>query len=280
MFLIDSYTPFLQSVIACPISKEPLERRNDELLAPCGFIYPNGDLRVGLEFTDDWNKGQRSFESQLQVWLNKTENSPDFLARYDNETADIYEHIKLTGKVLDVAGGFSTAAIQGSANLDTYISLDVYPSLWSSLAPYKRFMEHYSLVRNLPRITACAEFLPILTGSIDTVHMRSCVDHFANPRLALRESYRVLKPNGKIIIGIALEGAYKKEAYGIYENLKRIIKKTEVLREIHEKLFDHHMFHPTHENIRELLCSAGFIINKEVWSKSYHNVIYLEAYRK
>lgn len=37
------------------------------------------------------------------------------------------------------------------------------------------------------------------------------------------------------------------------------------------------MFHPTIGSLRYLIWRDGFWIEKEVWQKTYHNVIYLQA---
>jgi SAM-dependent methyltransferase len=53
-------------------------------------------------------------------------------------------------------------------------------------------------------ICADAEFLPIQQMSFDVVHMRSCIDHFLNPELALFEAHRVLQRTGQLIVGASL----------------------------------------------------------------------------
>ncbi len=279
MFLIDNYSPFFESVAACPISKEPLRREGDILLSPCGFAYRYGDLRVGLDFSEDWIKRQADFERGQERWLARTEADPAYHAAVDQEVADVYAAIEIIGNVLDVAGAFGMVAQQAQIEPETYVSVDAFPFIWSRLAPYKQFCTHYSECAGLTRVPAFAEFLQIRTGVMDVVHMRSCLDHFANPLLALREAFRVLKPGGKIIVGISLEGAYKKEALGVYDVLKQFVKRNAVTQEFHKRLFDHHMFHPTLDAVHDLIARAGFTVKQEVWQRAYYNVLYVEAVR-
>src|SRR6266581_6966026 len=270
-FLIDNYSPFLASVAACPISKEPLTLSHDILTAPCGLKYCNGDLRVGLDFSITWAKSQDTFKKYQRRWLSSTEKSPGYHKSVDDEVSDVYSAIQLSGNVLDVAGGFGMVVKQACLDPETYISVDALPFLWSDLEPYKSFCSHYSVCAQLCRVPAYAEFLPILSGTMDVVHMRSCFDHLSNPNLALKEAYRVLKKNGTLVIGISLEGAYKKNTQGTYDAFKALVKRNWILRELYEALFDHHLFHPTLPNLTDALDKSHFAIVQKVWQKAYFN---------
>lgn len=273
--LIDNFSQFLGAVLVCPISKEPMTRLGDDFHAPAGFVYKNGDLRVGLEFNRDWANGQRAFERWQQRRLSG--KGAEYFAAIDAETVDVYEAIRLHGKVLDVGGGLGTAAAQAGIDKQSYISIDAFPLLWRDMLVYRGVTSHYAQCADLCRVPAHAEFLPIASGTMDFVHMRSCLDHFANPTLALREAYRVLGKNGHVVVGISLEGAYKKENKTSYEKFKAFVKRNGVTREIYERLFDHHQFHPTHESVKALLTQAGFLITKEHWACAYHGVLYVSA---
>ena len=56
-----------------------------------------------------------------------------------------------------------------------------------------------------------------------------------------------------------------------------MVMRNGVLREVYERLFDHHEFHPTRESIHALLAQADFRVTQEVWQAAYHNVLYLVA---
>lgn len=271
---------FLRERLACPISKTPLTLDGDGLLsAPCGFKYVENDFRVGLEFSSDWSKGQTEYESFERRWLEMV-NCHEKLIDLDNETADVYREIKMLGHVLDVGGAYGFVIKQADLDPNCYISIDPINMDWKRLQKYAHVAEHYAICEAAARIRGFAEFLPFVDASFDFVHMRSCIDHFANPGLALKEAFRVLKRGGRLVIGISLEGSYKKNQTGIKGLVKRMASKSPAIRRAIEIIkHDHHMFHPTRDSLIELIESNGFKIEKEVWQQAYYNVIYLQAVR-
>jgi len=255
-----------------------MTRRGDILFAPCGFEYKSGDFRVGINFRKDWESGQSFYENFHERNLIKNEGKLDIYKKIDNETNDVYNKIILQGDVLDVGGGWG--ALIKQANLDPirYISVDPLPAQWRQLKRFKQFTDHYSICANAARLVGYAEFLPLADGTFDVVHMRSCLDHFSNPILSLQEAYRVLRENGKLVIGLSLEGAYKKVDLSNFEKFKNFIKRLPLADSIREWVIpDHHMFHPTYENLIKMIELTSFKITQEVWQSSYHNVIYFEA---
>jgi ubiquinone/menaquinone biosynthesis C-methylase UbiE len=272
---------FLSDRLVCPISKQPLMLNDDDglLYAPCGFKYWQNDLRVGLEFSKDWSVGQSEYESFERGWL-KTVNHPEKLLALDHETVDVYDEIKMGGDVLDVGGAYGFVIRQAGLNPDRYVSLDPIDMDWNRLHKYEHIIQHYSICQATTRIRGFAEFLPFADATFDFVHMRSCIDHFANPNLALMEAFRVLRRGGRLVVGISLEGSYKRDQVGFKGFVKRMASTSLVLRQMIDIVkHDHHMFHPTRDSLGELIEQNGFKIEKEVWQKAYHNVIYLQAAR-
>jgi ubiquinone/menaquinone biosynthesis C-methylase UbiE len=83
--------------------------------------------------------------------------------------------------------------------------------------------------------------------------MRSVVDHFADPYLALKEAYRVLKPNGRLMIGLSIV-------------------------ELPAGTEDDHAFRLSYNHLMDLLSLTGFAVEKERWQKPpWTYVIYLSA---
>lgn len=271
---------FLSNRLICPISKTLLTLNDDGLLtAPCGFRYRQNDFRVGLEFSNDLSEGQSEYESFEKHWLN-TVNHPEKLLGLDSETADVYDEIKMDGDICDVGGAYGFVIKQAGLDPNRYVSIDPINMDWDRLREYGHISEHYSICQGAARIRGFAEFLPFVDASFDFVHMRSCIDHFANPNLALMEAFRVLRRGGRLVVGISLEGSYKKDQAGLRGLVKRMASKSLALRQMIEIVkHDHHMFHPTRESLRELIERNGFKIEKEVWQQAYHNVIYLQAIR-
>lgn len=271
---------FLSNRLACPISKAPLTLNENGLLsAPSGFSYSRYDFRVGLEFSKGWREGQSEYEAFEKCWL-KMVNHPEKLSSLDSETADVYDEIKMYGDILDVGGAYGFVIKQAGLDPDRYVSLDPIDMNWDRLREHAHVNAHYSICQSAAKIRGFAEFLPFVDASFDFVHMRSCIDHFANPKLALMEAFRVLRRGGRLIVGISLEGSYKKDQTGLKGLIKRMASKSLALRRMIEIVkHDHHMFHPTRESLRELIERNGFKVEKEVWQKAYHNVIYLQAVR-
>lgn len=83
-----------------------------------------------------------------------------------------------------------------------------------------------------------------------------------------------------MVVGISLEGSYKKDQVGLKAFIKRLASKSSALRQMIEIIkHDHHMFHPSRESLKELIESNGFKIEKEIWQQAYHKVLYVQAVR-
>ena len=270
---------FLTKRLVCPISKVPLLLNDNLLSTPSGLTYCDNDFRVGLEFSRDWSTGQAEYEFLEKRWLD-TVNNPQKLLDLDAETSDIYNQIQIHGDVLDVGGAYGFVIKQANLDPSRYVSIDPINMDWKRLEEYEHVSAHYSICKSAVRIRGFAEFLPFTDSSFDFVHMCSCIDHFANPKLALTEAFRVLRLNGRLVIGISLEGSYKKKKAGIKGFIKRLASRFQWLQYI-IKVFrpDHHMFHPTKQSLEKLVVQNGFVIEKEVWQQAYHNVIYIQAVR-
>lgn len=249
------------------------------LSAPCGFKYRENDFRVGLEFSRDWSDGQSKYESAEKSFL-KRFNHPKKLSDLDSELADVYDEIKMFGDVLDVGGAYGFVIKQAGLDPSRYVSIDPVDTDWNRLREYGHIEAHYSVCKVATRIRGFAEFLPFADASFDFVHMRSVIDHLANPNLALMEVFRVLRRGGRLVVGISLEGSYKIDRTRLRDLVKYIASKSQTFRNLIRLLrLDHHMYHPTIDSLRDLIDRNGFKIEKEVWQKAYHNVIYLQAAR-
>lgn len=274
--LIDNFSSDLLARLVCPISREALIQDGNVLRTSSGFAYPNGDFRAvaGDMSLTDWGKGQRHYEEYNRSWLSRDEA---FYQSSDKETIGLYREIPLTGDVLDVGGGFGLVTVQAALDPSKIVCIDPMVCLWDRLpaSPYKT---HYAKLSAVTRIPGYAEHLPFPNATFDTVHMRSCLDHFANPHRALLEARRVLKPKGKLVVGLAMEGAFKLDHSGFVNVAKRKLKES-VIGDIYERFFDQHMFHPTEESLRALLSGAGFQIDQWILQKGYSGVVYLSATR-
>jgi SAM-dependent methyltransferase len=275
--LSQNLNEFVLSRMVCPISKKPLRQEGDDFIAPCGFRYEQGDFRVGLGFQDIWSEGQKHYEEVAS----KDAASPqgDFELA-DREVVEVYDRIEIGGDVLDVGGWWGILPKQTSLDITRYAVIDPMVCAWDELPADSKFARHYSMVQSVPRVLGNAEFLPFGDATFDLVHMRSCLDHFANPALALQEAYRVLRPGGRIVIMLALEGTYKKTNPTAKQRLKNVLVSLPGGWALFEWLVhDHHIFHPTYDGLQKLMRDAKFTQLQEVWPSAWHNLIYVEARR-
>jgi arsenite methyltransferase len=112
---------------------------------------------------------------------------------------------------------------------------------------------------NVELITASAEKLPFASASVDMVISNLGINNFENPHLVFAESYRVLKPGGKLTLTTNLNGHWK-EFYAVcYETLQQMGKEhlVPLLRADEEH-------RGTTERVAALFVESGFRINKQV----------------
>jgi len=284
-------------LLACPLSKGPLVRLDDgSQQSLAGFVYRDEDFRIPLTFADDWAHGQAEYEIMNDASLSSAEKLSGFYEAIDTEVVAIYEQIPLEGMLLDVAGGYGTLRRQAQISVENYVSVDTLLMDRRTLAvTAPEFFAHYALGDSATSIQAHAEFLPFMEGTFDTVHMRSCLDHFAAPQIALFEAYRVIRPEGRLVIGIALEGAYPlknvqnstnrrldaRVAEFIKDQVRHSDRIYSLARKFKSKLgigeHDHHSFHPTYDSLLQLITTSGFKVTHEVWQADYHGVLYIGA---
>ncbi|MDQ1709278.1 MAG: ubiE/COQ5 methyltransferase family, partial [Frankiaceae bacterium] len=278
--------PKLEEVLVCPLSKQPMTLLDGDYEAPSGLRWTGGDFRVPLDFSHVWEHGQHEYEVFNDKWLRHGESTAGGWDAVDAETREIYAQLPLEGEVLDVAGQLGTVATQAGVSPEDFVCIDTMRFDFAEIEQkFPRFAAHYSAARAGGHVQANAEFLPIRDTSFDTVHMRSCLDHFAAPQLALLEAYRVLRRGGALVIGLSLEGAYKfgddsvepvreRSAVGrakrtaidvLKKNPAAFQKAMAVRAKVLGGDHDHHIFHPTQDNLRAMTTAAGFRADKEVW---------------
>jgi SAM-dependent methyltransferase len=118
--------------------------------------------------------------------------------------------------VLDIgcAAGYGSAAIQGrGASSRVVVGVERDP-------------EHLASARERhPWITVVegdATSLPVADGVADAVTMLDIVEHLERPQAALAEAWRVLKPDGVLIVSVPHRGLlHRFDALNLYESLRR-----------------------------------------------------------
>ncbi len=195
--------------LVCPRSKQPMEKSGAGYIAPCGFTYPNGDFRVTVDYSPRWSEGQDAYEEWGRQYRKDHDAVPARMAAVDASFQDVYEQISLEGLVLDVAADVGTVVTQAGIDPERYAAVDTaridFAHIRTRLPPTTRATTPGHDTPRSSRPTP--SFCPSETCT-STRFTWACLDHFTAPHIALSEAYRVLRPEGSLVVGLALEGAY------------------------------------------------------------------------
>ena len=225
----------------------------------------------------EWSEGQAAYESFSEHLI--TAGTSELYRKEIEGVRPVYEEMPIQGACLDV-GGFDGRVRHFMPPDAPYACVDPYIFAIRDIARQPALTSAYPELKD-PRNFVCghAEHLPIASGAFDTVHMRSVIDHFANPFLAIMEATRVLLPGGQLIIGVSVEGG----STGIpsaKERLRELVRSILVGIGI-ERFRDHHIWHPTFPELKDLLGCAGLDLDKVHWQASENGrVVYLRAHKR
>lgn len=249
--------PWVRSILADPITKQPV--------SPDAFPYVNGilDARVFLKSTfgyEDWTAGQEKYE----ILAGKERSSAAGYQAEITRDRPTYEHYRLAGRILDCGGGVGTVREFLPPDAQ-HVSTD--PWLQAPFVDRPIRKAAYSCLRQpLNFIAAMAEFQPFLAESFDWVHMRSMLDHVQIPDLVLLEAHRVLRPDGRVLIGLHVTGG-KSGVVPPKQRLKTRIKSG--LEQVGiERWKDPHIWHPTYAELLTLIRDNGFQTEDTYWQEN------------
>jgi SAM-dependent methyltransferase len=109
--------------------------------------------------------------------------------------------LRSSDRVLDVGTGSGIAALSAAGQIDniSVTGIDLSDGL---LSIARRDASRARLAGRIEFAKADAEVLPFADRSFDAVISLFALMHFPNPERALAEMYRVLKPGGRLVIGI------------------------------------------------------------------------------
>ncbi len=262
-----SLEPGVLSILADPVSKQPTH--------PTSFRFVKGipDARVFLKNThgySTWVEGQNYYESDTAHEERPVESYRAEI-EYDRPT---YDHFHLNGTILDSGGGVGTVR-EFLPETVKFVSIDPYINAPDEIPP-ARLQAYTCLSRPLNFIFATAEFLPFASDSFDWVHMRSMLDHVQVPDLALLEATRVLKPNGRVLIGLYVEGG-RSGMFPLTDRMKEVVKAGLQLIGV-ERWKDHHIWHPTYKAVMKLVTDNRLAVDDVYWQPHFHDTVcYLSA---
>jgi SAM-dependent methyltransferase len=273
---------WLLDILVDPLSKRPLTLEGNLLKTTYGRQYPIRNMIYDLrmlnnETTADqklWKEGQLEYE-RWSSDLAALDGQRDYLSEIEG-VREVYQAIPVTGRCLDV-GGHQGRLRQFLSPGQEYVSCDPFLNVFDHLDRQPNLLKAYPFLRDPVNFLCCdAEFLPFDLMSFDTVHMRSVIDHFFCPELALNEAYRVLKTNGALVVGLFVQGG-KSGKSDIKSVAKELLRDTLVACGM-TQYKDYHVWHPTHRELVALIQHCGFKIEIEHWQKgSSDTVCYLLA---
>jgi SAM-dependent methyltransferase len=240
--------------------------------------------------TESWAAGQAEYEDMVSTYASVSYEV--FLEEIDS-VREIYTQVyPIHGSVLDVGG--NDGRLRHFLPADShYLSVDPFLDVFRFVAASPNLLKAYPrLAEPCPFVCAFAEYLPIRSSSFDFVHMRSVIDHFADPFLALMEARRVLVDGGRLIVGLHVTGGKSALAHSS-SRLGQLIARTRFKIErdgLRRAVLDGgrrlagltkedaHMWHPTYEELVQLIEFTGFRMEKEHWQKPpYGHVVYIMA---
>jgi SAM-dependent methyltransferase len=275
-----------REIIVDPLSKEPLriDEENSFLVAPYGRKYPirDGlfDLRLlNNDTTSDqktWKEGQREYE-RWSANLAYRDQRQNYLAEIDG-VREVYKDIPIEGSCIDV-GGQQGRLRQFLSPGQNYVTCDPFLNTFDDLGKQPNLLGAYPFLLEPVNFVCCdAEFLPFKSAFFQTVHMRSVIDHLLSPELALNEAYRVLKAAGVLVVGLFVHGG-KRGKLGITSLAKGLIREALVVAGM-KRFKDHHVWHPTYEELTDLIMNCGFEIEKVHWQNGYNDTVCYISARK
>jgi SAM-dependent methyltransferase len=235
-----------------------------------------------------WQETQRNYED----WDNGFA-AQDSLQEYLDEIDSVGEiygaEFHLAGSILDVGGHVGRLRhFLSGAELATYVSVDPFLDAFRS-TQQPNFLKAYPCLSEPCNFLACqAEYLPFVPRSFDWVHMRSVVDHFADPYVAFKEAFRILKPNGSILVGLSIiERMRTSQASRVAKFLRKLNEEgvlptleaiARTLVRMVEPVPEYHNYQLKHKELLDLFAATGFRVTKEHWQKPpYTYVIYASA---
>ena len=256
------------SLLADPITKKKVSESH--------FLSQNGilDARVYLPNSpgfSGWEIGQASYETWEANSLGYKPN--EYLIEIKRDRY-IYEKFKMNGHIIDVGGGVGTVREFLPPDV-SFLSVDPFIQAPFCI-PNDKKAAYQCLNQRLNFIAGMSEFLPVTSCAFDWVHMRSMLDHVQVPDLAMIEAFRVLRPGGRLLVGLLVSNEHQSKIFKVAflkKKTKEILASFGIL-----KFKDYHTWHPTYKNLCLLIEAHGFRISDTHWQKGWNDqVVYVEA---
>ncbi|MDT8316444.1 MAG: class I SAM-dependent methyltransferase [bacterium] len=293
----------VERLLCCSMCKSELFKYDECFIcSSCGLIFPKRAIKTNEnkeEFAFDfrishptyclpeghiaWDDAQSEYKQYHERSV-KDDLLKEYMAEIDSVREIYTDEYHIKGRVLDVGGHQGRLRQYLGVDVNLYVSVDPYINIFSGIEQQPNLLHAYScLSKPCNFITAHAEYLPFKSGSFDWVHMRSVVDHFADPYLAFLEAYRCSRVGGRLLVGLTIDEnkvepatlpllirvaeKFKKEGFlglsgAVYQSFRNLLTLNRVVH--HE---DDHMFRFTHGTLLDLFDKTGWDVIKEHWQK-------------
>lgn len=312
------------NILCCPLCKSIINMIGEKFVCKgCGSEYPKYNVLVGKnkEYVFDFRIHRPTYciPGTVRKWIGVQEEYKKFHCKHKsigdlnvyldeiNSVKEIYDReFIIKGKVLDVGGGQGRLRyFLEDKDVPLYVSIDPYLEVFQNLESQSNLLKAYPCIcKPCNFLLGYAENLPFAKNTFDWIHLRSVLDHFYDPYLALKEAYRVLKTDGTLLIGLSVRGGYsslrtnnkqenntelisiiskirrKFRNEGLIDLIRAAIKSLirEKKRDRENNITEDHMFRWTYENLIDLVRMTGFKVVKEHWQKPpFTMCIYLSA---
>lgn len=273
--LIDVKRDIYQNAELFPQNRKPPNDYEQKFLKKSDYL----DLESVADFIKDKDTNATDWEKQNTKFLNyhKSLNPHTF---FNSIPIDHYIGSK-TGLakikdqvVFDVGGGtghFLSSFFRYPHSLQ-YFLIDPNVRLL-----HDQFIRMYPELLEIPigHIRSYAEDLPFKNEVSDLVISSSAIDHYKDYRQFIHESYRVLKPQGKLLISSHLKGAKSSARNSKFSIRSTIEKGVRILHRLKNGVaVDDHVeeFESTDPIINELI-SEGFTIEQNEKFKQYFYIL-------
>ena len=308
----------VESMLCCPLCKGNLAKGDSKFFCECcGVVYSQrtvgktGDLDHVFDFSIQetslcqtpqmakWSETQAGYEKG-DVRRKRRDELEKYLEEIDSVREIYTQEFFLAGAVLDVGGSQGRVRHFFTDQVSLYVSADPYLNTFERVISSRNLLKAYPVLKEPCNFLVChAENLPFRNKSFDWVHMRSVLDHFYNPYRAIVEAYRVLKDNGKLLVGQAVTreqlnlkvGSETGKTYvsPIVAKTLRLFKSLGLIKAAKYELKtfsrkppgDKHMRSFGYEDLVGLFRNTNFEIRKEHWQKPpYDSCIYIAAAKR
>lgn len=284
-------------LLCCSLCKGDLVRYADCFVCQsCGLRFPRRAVKIGEnreEFVLDfrilhppycvpeglktWGDAQTEYE-QFHEKSVMHDSLQEYLDEIDSVREVYTAEYHIGGKVLDVGGHQGRLRHYLASDTTLYVSADPYINIFSGIGLQPNLLRAYPCLSEACNfVSAHAEYLPFKSGSFDWIHMRSVVDHFADPYLAFLEAFRCSKIGGNLLVGLAImerlatldkrraslptRVARKLKSDGLIGLLRAISRNFGLLTTLSAATqhTDDHMFRLTYDTLMDLCCEDWLV---------------------